>query len=120
MKDYMKIYREWLSILIGQVNLLSHFKVFRSREFCNLYCEDSFRIRHSISFFRHQMDVHYLTNFHISYCCIKSFDHLSCTTYELKRLSTVIRRIKLSSVIECSFVMCTAFLSNILSFHCSV
>ena len=50
----------------------------------------------------------------------KSFDHLSYTTYKLKRLSTVIRRIKLSSIIECSFVMCTAFLSNILSFHCSV
>ena len=30
MKDYMKIYREWLSILIGQIQLLSYFKILRS------------------------------------------------------------------------------------------
>ena len=110
-------YRERLAALVCKVYLLADFQVLRTREICDLKCEDRVRIRHSVSFLRHQMDLFDLADFHICDSRIKSFDHLACTAYELQRLSTIVGRVKLCTVVKSSSVMGPACLSDIASCH---
>mgnify|MGYP000826315485 FL=1 len=65
---------------------------------------------------RHQVNLYRLSDLHAGNCCIKSFDHHPCTAYKFQWLSSVIRGIKLCSIIKCAAIMCSAFLSNVLSF----
>ena len=106
-------YRERLSELVCQVNLLSCFQFFRARELRNLNSKYSVRIRHAICLLRHQMNIHSLSDFHVSYRRVKSADHLSGSADELQRLAAVIRRIELGPVVECSPVMRAACFSHI-------
>ena len=76
-------YRERLAALVCKVYLLADFQVLRTREICDLKCENRVRIRHSVSFLRHQVDLLDLTDFHIRNCRVKSLDHLSSATYKL-------------------------------------
>ena len=69
----------------------------------------------SRDFFRHKVNINDLTNFHVSYSCIKSSDHLACTADEFQRFATVVRGIKLCSVIESSSVMCAAGFADVAS-----
>ena len=62
------------------------------------------------------MNIQRLSDFHVGNCCIKSFDHHSCTTYKFQWLSSVIRGIKLCSIIKSSFIMNLYLLSHIRSF----
>ena len=113
-------YREWLTILIGQIYLLANHKIFRTRKLCNFKSKDCIRICHTISFFRHQMNIYNLANFHIRNCRIKSSDHLTGSADKFQWFSTVIRRIKLCSIIKSSSVMCTACFSHIASCNSSL
>ena len=106
-------YRKWLSELICQINLLACLQFFCSRKLCNLNSKNSVRIRHAIGLFRHQMNVHSLAHFHISYRSVKSMDHLSGAADKFQRFTAVIRRIKLCSVVKRSSVMGTTGLSYI-------
>ena len=113
-------YREWLTKLIGKINLLTYSKIFGTWKLCDFQGKNCLWIRLSISLFRHQVNINYLTNFHICNCCIKSPDHLSCTANEFKRFPTVIRGVKLCSIVKSTSVMCTAGLTYVTSCKCSV
>ena len=63
------------------------------------------------------MDLNRLANFHVCHSLIKTSDHLTNTADKLKRLTAIIRGIKLCSVIKCSLIMSAALLSYILAFH---
>ena len=105
--------RERLTILIGEVYLLSYSKILSTRKLFDLKCKNRIRIRHTVSFLRHQMNIYHLANLHVCNCRIKAFDHLSCSADEFQWLATVIGRIELCSVIKGSSVMCTAGFSDI-------
>ena len=77
------LHRERLAALVCEVYLLSNLKVLGTREICDLECEDHIRIRHSVSFLRHQVDLLDLTDLHIRNSRVKSLDHLSSATYKL-------------------------------------
>ena len=66
------------------------------------------------------MNIYYLTNFHISHGCIKTFDHLTCTTYKFQRLTTIIRGIKLGSIIERTSIMGTTCFAHIAACQCTM
>ena len=93
------------------------FEFFRSRKLCQFHCKNGVRICLSVCFLRHQVNLCRLSDLHAGNCCIKSFDHHPCTAYKFQWLSSVIRGIKLCSIVKCAAIMCSAFLSNILSFN---
>ena len=107
--------REWLPELIVKIDLLASFQLFRTRKLGDLNRKDSIGIRHTVSFFRHQVNVHHLAYFHVCHSSIKAADHLSCSADKFQWLSPVIRRIKLGSVIKCAPVMGAAGLSYVAS-----
>ena len=62
------------------------------------------------------MHIHFLSDFHVGHRCIKSFDHHACSAHELKRFASVIRGIKLCSVVERSSVVRLTCLADIPAF----
>lgn len=107
--------REWLPELIVKIDLLASFQLFRTGKLGDLNRKDSIGIRHTVSFFRHQVNVHHLAYFHVCHSSIKAADHLSCSADKFQGLSPVIRRIKLGSVIKCAPVMGAAGLAYVAS-----
>ena len=59
------------------------------------------------------MDINDLTGLHFLYGFIKALDHLAGTADKLQRLSPVIGRIKLRSVIKRDLIMDTALLIHV-------
>ena len=97
------------------VSLLANCQVFGTWELGDFHSEDSVWICHTICFFRHKVNINNLSNFHVSYSRIKSSDHLACAADEFQRFATIVRGIKLCSIIESSSVMCAAGFSYIAS-----
>ena len=85
---------------------------FRSRKLCDLNRKDSIRIRHTISFFWHQMNIHFLSHFHLPlpHQIQESSDRL---TDKFQWFATVIRRVELCSIAKSSSVMSTTGFSHI-------
>ena len=63
-------------------NLLANCQVFGTWELGDFHSEDSVWICHTVCFFMHKVNINDLTNFHVSYSCIKSSDHLACAADE--------------------------------------
>ena len=83
-------YRKWLSGSILQIHLLPCFQFFCPRKLCQFHRKNGIRICQSVGFLRHQMNIQRLSDFHVGNCCIKSFDHLTCTADKFKWFSAVI------------------------------
>ena len=85
------LYREWLSVLVGQIYLLTYRKVLRAWELSDLHSENSVGISLTVSFLRHQVYINYLAYFHVCHSSIEASDHLACATDKFQWFSTVIR-----------------------------
>ena len=59
-------YRERLSALVCKVYLLSNFQFLGTWQFSDLQFQNGVRIRHAVSFLRHQVNLFHLAYFHIS------------------------------------------------------
>ncbi len=111
------LYRERLAQLILQIDLLACAQCLSTRKLVQRDRKDRIRIRHTVSFLRHQMDIDDLADLHVCDRCVKSADHHACTADELDRLTAVIGRIKLASVIQGTTVMDTALSAYVASFQ---
>ena len=107
--------RELLAVLVCQIDALSYLQLLRAGKICNLDFKNSIRVWLAVCFFWHQVDLFYFANFHICNSSVKALDHLTGTAGKFQRLTAVIRRIKLGSVIEGSFVMSAADFADIAS-----
>ena len=62
------------------------------------------------------MNINNIADIHCCNCLIKALNHHSGSACKFKWLASVIRRIKLCSIIKCSFIMNLYLLSHIRSF----
>ena len=105
---------EWSSKLILKIDSVTFFNVAGTINSCLLDSNDHLRSRHTVCFFRHQVDIDDISNLHVAYCKVESRDHHSCSAYEFKRLPSVIWRIELLTVIICADIVDFYSLSCIL------
>ena len=107
-------YGKLLPAAVRQIHLLSDAQLLGAGQLCDLDPEYRARIVNAICLLRHQMHIDYLADLHIRNCRIKSPDHHPGAAHKLQRLTTVVRRVELSSVIEGPAVMHLQLFTDIL------
>ena len=109
--------RERLSHHVAQVDALADIEVFGAGELSDLNGDDLLGVGQAVGFFRHEMNIDCLADFHIRHRLVETADHHTGAADKLQGLAPVIGGIKLSAVVEGSSVMDSDVFAGVFAFQ---
>ena len=107
--------REGLTVRSLQVDAHADFEFFAPTDGADGRVEDGIRVRGTIGFFRHQVDVDLVADFHVDNGFVKARDHHTHGADELEGLTAVIGRVEDRTVVEGAGVVGLDGLAGILA-----